>query len=274
MSMPNVAMTMNLGGINLTVDTRQPSASSQPAFETIHRIFEKITKVKCAVTFSPRGEPLKVEGLSQGIQGVLEEAKPMLSVPMRKLLDQVRDSLGDQIIEEELRSIFRMVPDGGKARVGDKWARDWQTTMSPFNITTRTRGDYELLGIEELRGHRCAKIRVRTTMQDQTDSKPAGTDSGSRGAMDRVKFSVKSSGGEGTAYLDYATGQMVQLRETQRAVTEASITPDPSKPQGGIKEGMGSMTQTFTTSIRIDLLDGAAEGDSAAQRTPASTPAN
>ena len=275
MSIPNVAITMNMGGIDLTVDTRKPATSSQPVFGMINRVFDKITKVTCTVTFSPKGEVIKVEGLSEGIKGVLEEAKTVLPLAMRKMLDQMRDYLGDQLIEENLRGNYRLIPDGGKARVGDKWVREWQMNMPPFNISTKARGEYELLGVEQFRGRPCAKISAKTIMNDQTGTKPAGSASEGvpRGLADRVRFRLHASGGNGIAYVDYTTGQLVQFREMQRTTIEISIDPDANAPADGIKEGMGRMTQSLTTAVNIEMLDGQSESATATQPAAESRPA-
>ena len=102
------------------------------------------------MVYSPQGEPLQVEGLTKGIEDVLHEAENALAVPgMKKLFEQMKDSLGDDIVRENLRAAFRMLPDEGKARVGDKWVREWKQKLPPLDITAVGHGEYELAGIEE-----------------------------------------------------------------------------------------------------------------------------
>lgn len=266
MTMPSVAMEMNMGGVKMEVDTRKPPVSTRPEFDLVRRIFEAMTRIECELAFSAQGEPLRVEGLSEGLQEVLEEATATLPMPsLKKMFDQMRDQLGDSIIEENLRATYRMFPDGGKARVGDTWTRDWTMQMPPMDIAAKGNAEYELAGVEEFRGRRCAKIRIKSTIS--TLPKPASAPSGEgpRSILDRMNFTMNASGGNGVAYVDPATGQVLQFKETQRSVIEMSLEPDPDAQAEGLREGMGKMTQTLNTSVRIEMLDDDAPADASTE---------
>lgn len=265
MTFPNIALQMNIGGVTVEVDTRKPSATSQPVFGAIERMFGAITKVKCQATFSPAGEPLKVDGLREGIDSVMAEAKDLMAIPaMKLLLDRMRtDYLGNNVIEENLRTSYRLFPDGGKANVGDRWNREWQVKLPVFKLGALGKAEYELLGTEQFHGRPCAKIRFKSAMNTlpkpkQMDGNAAGA---SRSQLDRMNLTMNASGGNGTAYVDYAQGAVVQLRETQRIAIEMSIESDSKVEQPEIRTGAGKMTQNLTTSIQMDLLDDAKTGE-------------
>lgn len=259
MTLPNVAIRMDIGGIKIQVDTRQkdPVAASQPAYDLLYRVFTAITKIKCTVTFSPQGEPVKVEGLSEGMQKVFDELSDQLMPGMKQFFDQFRDQLADDMLEEQMRASFRLTPDGGKARVGDTWKREWQVKMPPFNILTRGSGQYELLGVEEFRGHTCAKIRVKSDLTTIPGQKPDITKMGGapKSLLERMQFSMNSSGGNGIAYIDVNTGDLLQLRETQRSTIELSMEADPNATGEEPKEGLGKIKQNLNTSVQTDLLE-------------------
>lgn len=260
MTLPEMSMRMNMGGLQIEIDTRdkaRPVPATNPAFELLHRVFASMTKVKCTVTFSATGEPLKVEGLSKGMESVLDEVSDQLLPGMKQFFDQFRDYLADNIMEEQMRSAFRLVPDGGRARVGDRWVREWNIKMPPFNVMTQGKGEYELLGIEEFRGKPCVKIRTRSSMTTLPGQKPDVSSAGGapKGLLERMQFSMTASGGNGTAYVDFTTGDLMQLRETQRSTIEMSMEPDAEAADSELKPGLGKITQRLTTSVQIDLVE-------------------
>lgn len=259
MAIPAVAMKMNMGGLSLEIDTREedPPPSKMPAQDMVRRLFTAMTRIKCNVTLSPEGEPLKVEGLSEGMKMVIDEISDQLVAGLRQFFDQFRDFLADDIMAEQMRSAFRIVPDGGQARVGDRWTREWQVTLPPFNVLTQGRGEYELLEMTEFRGRRCAKIRVRSSLSTLPGQKPDLSKLGGvpRGLFDRMQFSMTASGGDGIAYVDPVTGDLLHMRETQRTSLEISMEADPDAQQDELKEGLGKMAQKLTTSVQIDLVE-------------------
>jgi hypothetical protein len=257
MTLPAVAMKMNMGGFSIEVDTRDenPPAATQPVFDIVRRLFTAMTRLECTVTFSPEGEPLKLEGLSEGMDSIMKEFSSQLMPGLGQLFDQFRDYLADDIMAEQMRSVTRMMPDDGKARVGDKWTREWQVKLPPFNVMTQGKGEYEFLGMEEFRGRRCAKIRVKSSLTTMPGQKPDGAKLGvPKGIFDRMELSMNSSGGNGIAYLDPATGDLLQMRETQRTTLEISMAPDPQAEEH-LQEGIGKITQKLTTSVQINLVE-------------------
>ena len=257
MTLPAVAMKMNMGGFSIEIDTRQenPPTATQPVHDLVWRLFVAMTRIRCTVTFSPKGEPLKLEGLSEGMESIMKEFSSQLMPGLGQFFDQFRDYLADDIMAEQMRSVTRMMPDGGKARVGDKWTREWRVKMPPFNVMTQGKGEYEFLGMEEFRGRRCAKIRVKTSLTTVPGEKPDASKLGMpKGIFDRMEFSMTASGGNGIAYLDPATGDLLQMRETQRTTLEVSMAPDP-RAEEHLREGVGKITQNLTTSVQINLVE-------------------
>jgi hypothetical protein len=169
------------------------------------------------------------------------------------------DYLGNNIIEENLRTSYRLYPDGGKANVGDRWNREWQVKLPVFKLGALGKAEYKLLGIEQFRGRPCAKIGFKSAMNTLPKPKqPEGSEAGvSRSQLDRMNLTMNASGGNGTAYVDYVSGAVVQLRETQRIAIEMSMEPDSNAGPSEMRKGAGGMTQSLTTSIRMDLLDDA-----------------
>lgn len=258
MTLGEIAMKMNFGGMTIDIDTREqnPPAASMPMFDVVRRLFTAMTKIKCAVTFSPEGEPLEVAGLSEGMEAVMSEISDQLVPGVRQFFDQFRDYLADDIMAEQMRSVFRILPDNGKAHPGDKWTRQWQVNMPPFSVMTQGRGEYEFLGMQEFRGRPCAKIRVRSTLTTVPGQKPDLSRLGgaSKNLFDRMQFSMDAIGGNGVAYLNPSTGDLLHFRETQRTTIEISMDPDPDA-EGELKEGLGKITQRLTTSVQIDLVE-------------------
>lgn len=260
MTLPEMSMRINMGGVPIEISTREeaaPTSATNPASDLLHRVFMAMTKVKCTVTFSATGEPIKVEGLSEGMDSVLAEVSDQLLPGMKQFFDQFRDYLADSIMEEQMRSAFRLVPDGGQARVGDRWNREWNIKMPPFNVMTQGKGEYELLGIEEFRGRLCAKIRTKSTMTTLPGQKPdaSGAAGLPKSIFERMQFSMTASGGNGIAYVDFVTGDLMQLRETQRTTIEMSMEPDPDAADAELKQGLSKMTQRLTTSVRIEMVE-------------------
>lgn len=258
MTLGEIAMKMNFGGMTIEVDTREenPPPASMPVFDVVRRLLTAMTTIKCTVTFSPEGEPLEVEGLSEGMEAIMSEISDQLVPGLRQFFDQFRDYLADDIMAEQMRSAFRIYPDNGKARPGDTWTRQWQVNMPPFSVMTEGRGEYEFLEMREFRGRPCAKIRVRSTLTTLPGQKPDLSSLGgvSKSVFQRMQFSMNSRGLNGVAYVDPSTGDLLHFRETQRITIEISMDPDPHA-EGELKEGLGKITQRLTTSVQIDLVE-------------------
>jgi hypothetical protein len=93
--------------------------------------------------------------------------------------------------------------------------------------------------------------------------------------MDITLRAGDSEGSGGTAWWDYESGVLVELRQTQNIVIDVKIRgkdrPTDSQPAAsGPGEGLrqATITQKFTTSVQIDLLE---DGPTSGSSRPAST---
>jgi len=199
LTMPRVGMKMNFGGFNMEFYSDRPEgpASKQPGMDFVGKLFTAFTKIRCRMTFSATGEPLKVEGLSEGVKQVVEEIADSMPVPgMKSFFDKFSEFMADDAILENMRSSHRMIPSGATAQVGDRWQREWEMRFPLFNVVMQGKGEYELAGVEEFRGRRCAKIRGRQSLSMRPGTKPAGEKAtGVAGLLDRMQFSMDTSGG-------------------------------------------------------------------------------
>ena len=260
MMLPNAAFQMNYGGTKIAIDTRKPAESDNPSTQAMRELFVAMSKIKCNIILSSRGEPIKVQGFSQGVEEAIAEIDFFSSKPFIKpIVNQMQKCLGDNIIEEQLRTFFRLLPDRGKARIGDRWTHEWQVPLPIGHMIAVGKGEYELVGIERFRGRDCAKIKIRSSLT--TTTKPANDSAGtaathssgdaSDGLMAQMKFSLAASGGSGIAYVDYATGTLMQLQQTDRITIEMSLDADP----GALREGIRYTAQEMTTSLHMELLE-------------------
>lgn len=276
LTMPRVGMKMNFGGLAMEFYSDRPEGqtSKQPGMDIVGKLFMAFTKIKCQMLFSPTGEPLKVEGLSEGVSRVMDEIAGDLPIPgMKSFFDRFGEYMADDSMLENMRSAHRMIPNGATARIGDRWEREWEMEFPPFNTVMRGNGQYELVAVEEFRGRRCAKIRGKQSLTMRPGAKPAGGEAtGFAGIMDRMKLSMDTSGGEMTAYWDFENGEMVDMRETQRMTIEISMEPGaegaaeaaPDSDEARLQKGFGKMMQRFTNSVHVTLIDDEEGADDAA----------
>lgn len=271
--MPNITMKMNIGGLTMEFDTRRPGeqSASHARMAFLSDMFQSLTDSTYTLTLGPDGEPLKVEGFSQAMDKAVDALGSQMKVPgLKGMLDQFKEYLTDDMIAENLRSSYRVVPDDNRARVGDVWERQWRIPVPFLKGTMEATGQYELLAVEEYRGRPCAKIRVKSTLimtpdepaQDAPDSKKA------KSIFDRMDMKLSSTGGNGLAYWDYQTGELVDMRETQRIVVEISFGADPTAEPEEMKAGFGKIVEKLTTSVHMELLG---DNESGAAARPAST---
>lgn len=275
MTMDRIAMKMSVAGMDVVFDSSAPA--SRPAEgadkeEVLRKLFSAMVGSTLTMTMGPDGQPIKVDGGKEMVKKMSDElAGAKVPAALRKMFDQIGSMFGDDNLMKEMQSCQRMIPGRGPVRIGEKWSRKWDMKMPMFNAVIEGEGQYELLGIEEFHGRRCAKIGVRESFRmgsaapvekapDATTSAPA------KGIFEQLHFELRSSGGDGTGYWDYENGVLVQLRQTQRMTMEIAFAPDGNAEDPQLKKGMPRMVQKLNTSVSVDLLD---DAEAAASKAPA-----
>ncbi len=264
LTMPRIRMDMNFGGMRIAFDSQAPASTTQkrPGDNFVAALFRGMTKIKITCITGPDGLPKKVEGFDEGIDELMKEIARGDPSPMgKKMLDQMRDFLSDDMMLEQMKSHYRVTPLKRRLQVGDTWQVEWQQMMGVLNMLMQGKGDYELLGIEEFRGRQCAKIRTKESFQAIPTPERTKTDT----IFDRMDLRMTSSGGEGIAYVDCRTADIVQYRQTQRMTIEVGLKPDAQAEDANLRGGFGPMVQKLNNSVTVELIeDGEASGDAKA----------
>jgi len=267
-----LAARMSMMGMNLEFDARtfNPDQSDSSMNKGIGQFYSAINGSKVTGHFAPDGTLTKIVGMRVEVDRVIGELKKKigedkLSVSLMKAIEQMSAMFDDDTMTEQMQAYNRMVPDKkGPIRIGEKWDRQWDMNLPVLNVNCQANGQYQLVGIETLKGRPCAKIRLKETFQMTTtpDKAKSGNASASQplgGLLDRLDFTLTSSGGDGVAYWDYQEGVLVQLRQTQRMTMEFKLKTPPGPTTTSAPEGFGPMTQEFKTSVAVDLIEGEME---------------
>jgi hypothetical protein len=256
-TMPRIRMEMSLFGMDTSVDSHAPAdqKSKQPGMDVVAAMFKGMTGLKMTCTIGADGMPQKHEGFSEGMKKVLAELRKE-DVPhsAQMMLDQIGDFMSDDMMLEQTKSNCRLTPLNRRLRVGDTWQREWNQAMGFFNMVMNFKGEYELLGIEPFRGRQCAKIRTKESFE----SAPAAERGKSGTIFDRMDMKMTSSGGDGVAYVDCKTAEVVNVRQTQRMTIEMAFAADPQAKDPEMRAGFGTMVSKVSNSVSVDLID---EGD-------------
>jgi hypothetical protein len=255
LTMPRVRMEMSLFGMDMSFDSHTPAEkeSRLPGMDVAAALFRGMTGLKMTCIIGPDGAPQKIEGFSEGMKKILDEiAKENKPSPMeRQMLDQMSEFLSDDLMLEQFKSYYRLTPLNKRLHVGETWQDEWNQMMGFMNMLMKGEGDYELLGIEMLRGRRCAKIRTKESFE----SVPAGERSPSGTIFDRMTMRMTSSGGGGVAYVDCKTAEVVKLRQTQRMTMEMTFAADPEAEDPEMRPGFATMVSKVNNSVSIDLIE-------------------
>ncbi|HUW81601.1 MAG TPA: DUF6263 family protein [Phycisphaerae bacterium] len=258
LTMPRIRMEMSLFGVEMSFDSHVPAEqkSKLPGMDFVAAMFKGMTGLKMTCTIGPDGMPQKLEGFSEGIKKMLADIGKEESIPpmVQKMLDQMGDFVHDDMMLEQMESNCRLTPLNRRLGVGDTWQREWSQAMGFFNMMMNFKGEYELLGIEPFRGRRCAKIRTKESFE----SAPAADRTKSGTIFDRMDMKMTSSGGNGVAYVDCRTAEVVKLRQTQRMTIEMTFAADPQAEDPEMQAGFGTMVQKLNNSVSLDLIE---EGD-------------
>ncbi|GMV97205.1 MAG: hypothetical protein HRF43_08950 [Phycisphaerae bacterium] len=265
LTLSDVAMNMSVGGFKMEYDSRTfDPKTADPALALVGRFFEAMNGVTFSVTLSDTGRPLKVEGLAAGMKKALNRIEAQAGGgEMKGFFDQLAGFMDDESMNQQMQSYYRMAPETpGPVKVGEKWSQTWAMKMPFVGGSFEGRGDYELLGIEELQGRRCAKIRVKESFKMQPRAAGAAAGAEGESAMARMlaglKMELSTSGGDGIAYIDCLRGELVRLRQTQ-TMTIGMTVPTTDNPEGAAAVAAPSFTMNIRTSVSIDTLDATAE---------------
>jgi len=258
LTMPRLRMEMSLFGMDMSFDSHAPAEkkSSLPGMDVAAALLRGMTELKMTCTIGPDGKPQKLEGFSEGMKKILADiAEKHDASPMEKqMLDQMGGFLSDDLMQEQVESNHRLTPLNRRLGVGDTWQDEWNQMMGFMNMMMKGKGEYELLGIEPFRGRRCAKIRTKESFE----SAPAAQRDKSGTIFDRMSMKMTSSGGDGVAYVDCRTAEVVKLRQTQRMTMEMTFAADPEAEEPEMRAGSGTMVLKVNNSVSIDLIE---EGD-------------
>jgi hypothetical protein len=264
-ALPRMAMNMNAGGFSMNFDTASDPAKDSTSFggEVFGRIFRAIVRAgKFMLTVSPEGRPIKVQGLADAMNKALDgiAGGQEQNVAAKALIDTLRMMFDDETMNQQMLSYYRMIPARSEARIGDTWKEQWQFSLPILNMGLEGEGEYELLGIEELRGRQCAKIRIKESFRSvprDKAAKPPSTQASNPAAalLSGMKFNMQSSGGDGIAYWDYKNGQLVQLRQTQRMTIEMTMPTSPNAAEATPASAPSMMIQKLNNSISMDLVE-------------------
>jgi hypothetical protein len=264
----SVVMDVTLGGIKMRMSvgpmaidydsaTFKPDEADQVG-GFVGKLFQAMEGAKFNVTVSETGRPLKVEGLSESLRKALSKIGDTESDRQtKKILEGMSKVLSDDQMNEQMQMYYRMVPPKqGLVKIGEKWDQTWSMKMPMVGGNFEGRGEYQLIGVEEVHGRPCAKIRVKESFKLQPGGQaPAGAEADEWQALfSQMNMEVSSNSGDGIAYVDYTRGEVVRLRQTQKITIKIS-------PKEGAGEGAAAipaMTQTFSTSVKLELIDEAA----------------
>lgn len=267
-----IAMKQSTGGMNVEFDSATFDPGNANDVEaTIGKIFNALLHSKLTVTVNANGQPERVEGLAEMMDRVFNQiGKEVPSMLARQILEPLKKALSDKSLAEQWGQYSRMVPPRGTKRIGETWEASWSMPM-PFSPTPlEGKGRYELVGVEELSGRRCAKIRIKEEFRTRPEA-PAAANTATQPAeaatASPLKMNLSSAGGEGIAYVDVDAGLLIRLRQTQDITIEMTIGPFPDSSEELLKKGVGPMRHKFKTSVTIDLLDGEAPAAKPAAET-------
>jgi len=277
MTIPRIVMKMTLGSLKIdwAFDSRtgQEVKADLPSPDIAAAIFKGITQTKFRFTLGPDGQAVAVTGLDEGIEKVFGELKGDASPLVKPFMDKLREFMTDEMMTEQLESNRRTIPPTSPARIGDTWEHEWEVKIGFMNIALQCKGQYELIGIEELHGRPCAKIRITESVETAPRPDPGKRDPAASGGkpqtmIDRMRFEMTASGGDGIAYWDYQNGQLVRHRQTHRLMLTLSLPADPDAESILLRTGFGPIVQKFSVATSVDLIDPAEAGTDTSSAPP------
>jgi len=256
----DMAIKMSLGAMTFQVDSRaeadQPTTGPMDEMAAVLRqLLQGMSRVRFKATMSANGQPIKVEGLSAATNELAESLKSegRHGRQIQAMLKGMSSMFDDKAMLQQMQMQTRIIPSK-PVRVGDTWESSWESTIPMLEVQVKGKGEYELVGIETLHNRSCAKIRIRETLEMTGDIKNIGPSAGPlAGLLSGMRIS--SSGGEGVAYLDYQTGDLVQLRQAQNMVItmEMKAPSAPGQESGAAAEPV-KLEQNLRQTLSVELL--------------------
>ena len=207
-----VAMEMNTMGQQMTYDSDNPDAASNPMLAGAGAMVGK----PFTMIIDENNQIVDVQGLDAlaGAAG----SNPMTAEMMKQFLD--KDQLG-QMMNMWVTSTF---PEG-EVKPGDTWPVDIEWDMAKMG-KVGYKGTYTLKGYQEYGGHDCGVIEMDADLSmDFEAADDAAGDAEGVGAMMK-QLGMKMSGGKtsGTIYWDNELGWMRGM-EMEQVMTMSMINP-------------------------------------------------
>ena len=271
------SLRMTIGGMTINYDSRTYDPTKPTDFVTrlIGSMFSGIRDVKMHATISSSGEALKFEGMGAVMKNMARNLGKNLpesgqeTAQVKSMFDEIGSMFDDNSMAsnmgQELQSMYRLTPGKrGPYKIGDNWDHAWTMRLPGLFAEMKGRGDYELVAIEMFRGRPCVKIRSKETFDMGTSAAPASKPAkeGMLAAILRnMDMKISASGGEGYAWLDYTTGEMVQMRATQNITLNMNMQiPQSGKTESSAKPSQAvQISQKFRTSVSADLIEPGAQ---------------
>lgn len=257
--MSDVAMRMTMGGFKIEYDSRTfDPKTADPAEALMGKVLGGMKGASFSATISENGRPLKIEGLAASMKAAMSklgaDGDP---AELKGFYDQLANLMNDDTMNEQMQSFYRMTPTKeGPIKLGEKWEQTWSMKMPLVGGDFEGKGEYELVGIEEFKGRKCAKIKVKESFKMRPGPKDAPApvnDSAIAGMLAGMQMELSTSGGEGVVYVDYERGELVRMRQTQNLHLSMKIPV----PVGDETEGqeMPPFTMKMRNSVSVDLVD-------------------
>ena len=292
-TLTHIATRMNTAGITIECDSRtfDPAKAKSLDVRLIGRFFSALIGSQVTFTFDAQGAPTKVTGMREVVAKTLGSIKQELgqgvsAARVNQTIEGIGAMFDDESMLEQMKAFYRFIPSQpSPVAVGQQWQQNWKMELPVLSSLCNAKGSYVLLGIETFHGRPCARIGIRESFALAPDlATPAKTtrqDSpGMNRLLDQLDYSLNASNGEGTAYWDYQTGVLVQLRQTQRVVIDMKFksrgeaaTTSPAGTSPAEVRDRQSFSQQFVTSFQVDLLEGEADQTTTQTATQTATQA-
>jgi hypothetical protein len=234
--------TMSLGGMTMEFDTENTEEASHPV-----AIFQNFMKGKhFLVTMTPRGLVRSVDGLD-AIFDDLSEALPD-QPGMLQAMEAVKQGFGTETTTTLMQQAVVPYPEDAVA-IGDTWHQDLKLpnpALGDLNISR----DYTVEGAERMRERDCLRVGVASTIEFEGEGPEFAQFGKMMGA--ELSLDIGEATGQGTAWIDKASGLVVLSKSTQTIEMDMSFL----KSGGDEAEGQDfDMHASITQHIEVELLE-------------------
>lgn len=277
--------SLSFAGIKLSFDSeRDHMAESRliGPFAEMERILNFVAQHLGHASFrlitTPDGRTARVEGLGDCLGKAIEAIGKEIGGPAEGMLEQIRALMNDDVMKQNFDSGLRLVPPEGPVKAGDTWKAKWDFTMPDYSLAFGGEGAYELIGIEEFRGRRCAVVKASETYDlrrtEPSESEHAATrpaSSAFASLMKHMTFDFESGGVKGVGYWDYENGQLILYKATDSMIMNIGFTPDVNAEDEQVRRGLPMIKQKLQTVVTLELLDAIPEEELATEGASATT---